>query len=296
MTLSDYLRAQLFRLDTAEQWRTSGDGLLLVLPTNGSGSYEALGTTHPLAAGDVLVLNPALRGLVQPTHRSTLTFQAFSLKLEHLSPLFTGQEICLLQGIVDTFKGAKSYPASGAVAQHCHRLLKEIPLGFDLEYRSCLLRIAATILAAEFAQAQPESGRANKTELPSLFQRLATDDLVHLSVGELAAKLGCSRRHLNRLFRQRFGMSVAALRMEVRLLRAASLLRAPNAKVINVAEECGFNHLGLFNTCFKRRFHKSPGEWRRVAQESSIPNDKDPNCLLHANGLCSWAATQPTTM
>jgi hypothetical protein len=75
---------------------------------------------------------------------------------------------------------------------------------------------------------------------------------------------------LNRLFHEFFGFSVAALRMEMRLLKAVSLLRDPNIKVINVAEQCGFNHLGLFNTCFKRRFGQTPGQWRKAASPAKV--------------------------
>jgi AraC-like DNA-binding protein len=62
--------------------------------------------------------------------------------------------------------------------------------------------------------------------------------------------------------------------MEMRLLKAISLLRDRDAKVINVAEQCGFNHLGLFNTCFRRRFGTSPGQWRKAASEDAriLPN------------------------
>src|ERR1019366_5200393 len=105
-----------------------------------------------------------------------------------------------------------------------------------------------------------------------VFEKLSTTDLVNLSVPELAGKFGVSRRHLNRLFHQHFGVSVAALRMEMRLLRAVALLWNPDAKVINVAEECGFNHLGLFNICFKRRFGTSPGQWRK----KGVPNEVSP--------------------
>ena len=98
-----------------------------------------------------------------------------------------------------------------------------------------------------------------------VFERLSSQELLSSSVGQLAEKFSCSRRHLNRLFHQHFGFSVAALRMEMRLVKAVSLLRDPNIKVINVAEQCGFNHLGLFNTCFKRRFGQTPGQWRKTA-------------------------------
>jgi hypothetical protein len=57
--------------------------------------------------------------------------------------------------------------------------------------------------------------------------------------------------------------------MEMRLLKAVSLLVDPDAKIIHVAEKCGFNHLGLFNTCFKRRFGASPSQWRKMVTQGS---------------------------
>jgi len=123
------------------------------------------------------------------------------------------------------------------------------------------------ILTVEFAVARPQRVGFIRVEehMLQVFERLTSQELLTLSVGDLAGKFSCSRRHLNRLFHQYFGFSVAALRMEMRLLKAVSLLRDPNIKVINVAEQCGFNHLGLFNTCFKRRFGQTPGHWRKTS-------------------------------
>src|SRR5208337_3036484 len=105
-------------------------------------------------------------------------------------------------------------------------------------------------------------------------------------------KFKCSRRHLNRLFHQYFGYSVASLRMEMRLLKAMSLLRDPDLKIIDAAEQCGFNHLGLFNACFKKRFGSTPGQWRKQSSNGENPaSDVDvghPSCPMHATGLCPW--------
>jgi AraC-like DNA-binding protein len=109
----------------------------------------------------------------------------------------------------------------------------------------------------------------------------------------MAHKFCCSRRHLNRLFHQHFGCSVASLRMEMRLLKALSLLRDQALKIINVAEECGFNHLGLFNACFKKRFGSTPSQWRKGAANGekggAALNVRHPACCLHTNGLCPLA-------
>jgi AraC-like DNA-binding protein len=132
-----------------------------------------------------------------------------------------------------------------------------------------------------------------------VFEQLSVDQLLGLSVEELAAKFGCSRRHLNRLFHQYFGFSVGALRMEMRLLKAVSLLRDIDAKVINVAAQCGFNHLGLFNTCFKKRFGISPGRWRKQAaqgkiQPATVPGE-DSACPLQVKGLCPLVGAHETS-
>jgi hypothetical protein len=62
--------------------------------------------------------------------------------------------------------------------------------------------------------------------------------------------------------------------MEMRLMKAVSLLVDPDVKIIHVAEKCGFNHLGLFNTCFRRRFGSSPGEWRKTVTQASNRSTK----------------------
>ena len=104
--------------------------------------------------------------------------------------------------------------------------------------------------------------------MEKVFESLSQDDFLNLSVPELASRFGCSRRHLTRLFHRYFGSSIGEFRTELRLIKVACLLRNPNLKIINVAEQCGFNHLGHFNALFKRRFGVSPGRWRKqIPQE-----------------------------
>jgi len=37
--------------------------------------------------------------------------------------------------------------------------------------------------------------------------------------------------------------------------------------VVTVATTCGYRHLGVFNSLFKRRFAMTPTEWRRSAAQ-----------------------------
>jgi len=296
MFSQEHLTLRLVRLKPSEKWIHRANGLSFVFPKGGGGKYVSKAVSQCLVPGDVLVLNRTQEGEggLCADERSEMVFWFFAANFEHLFPLFAGNEIRLLQNVIEGFKGTKLYGASSPLAGECHRLLAEVPPQFNLDHRSQLLRVVAAILDMEFKTAQPYRVGFVRAEehMIQVFEKLSANELLSLSVGELAARFGCSKRHLNRLFHQHFGFSVAAMRMEMRLLKAASLLRDPDTKVINVAEQSGFNHLGLFNTCFKRRFGASPGQWRKMSAQAEARSVRPVNdrlaCPLRSNGLCPW--------
>ena len=302
MLLQEHLVLRLARLEPSEKWIPRANALSFVFPKGGSGECVSKAVTQRLVPGDALVLNgtPEDDSGLCADGRSEMVFWFFAVNFEHLFPLFASKEICLLQNVSEGFKGIKLYGASSPLAKECHRLLAEVPPQFNLAHRSQLLRVVAAILSVEFKTAQPHRVGFVRSEehITQVFEKLSADEFLSLSVGELAARFGCSKRHLNRLFHQHFGFSVAAMRMEMRLLKAASLLRDPDTKVINVAEQCGFNHLGLFNTCFKRRFGNSPGQWRKsTAQaegQSVRPVNDSSVCPVRSMARARGPATSTT--
>jgi AraC-like DNA-binding protein len=293
----DYFALRLVRLKAPEEWLPQKEGLCFIFPIGGVGQYVNGSAAQRLVPGDILVWEGERGNKLCVSKGAEMIFWSFSLRLEHLLPLLAGSEVSLLQEVTENLKGSKLFPASTALAIKCHRLIEEVPPQFDLEYRGHLLRVAAAVLNQEFKTAHHQRVGLGRVEerVIRVFEQLSADQLLGLSVGELAGKFGCSRRHLNRLFHHYFGFSVGALRMEMRLLKAISLLRDVDAKVINVAEQCGFNHLGLFNTCFKRRFGISPGRWRKQSAQgktrpATVPGDGSA-CALRAKGLCLFVST-----
>lgn len=302
MLAQDYLTLRLVRLQTPHEWSHTQNGLSFVFPKGGAGRHVCGPDSQPLAPGDVLVVDGAAGGRLCAPARGELVFASFSVRFENMLPLFASNEIPLLQSVTDDFKRPKLYPAASPLAAECHRLLGELPAQFNLDHRSQLLRVAAAILTLELTNAHSRRAGFVRADdhMIQVFERLSSAELLSLSVDELAARFSCSRRHLSRLFHQHFGVSVATLRMEMRLLKAVSLLRNPDAKIISVAEQCGFNHLGLFNTCFKRRFGHSPGQWRKLTVEVEGPPGRlvadGPNCPLQTNGLCPWSGESPNSV
>ena len=266
MNPQDHLTLRLESLKASEELALKGDALNFVFAKSGGGKFTFTKAAHRLAPADILIFNAASGGKLEVADRKgEFRFGTFSVSIESLLPLFAGHEITLLHHLAESLRDSKIHPGSSPLAVECQQLLKMVPAQLGLDHRGQLIRIAASLLSAEFQtiQAQRGSSPGADNHVTQVFEKLTAAELISLSVGELAARFNCSRRHLNRLFHQHFGASVATLRMEMRLLKAVSLLRDPSAKIINVAEDCGFNHLGLFNTCFKRRFGTSPGQWRK---------------------------------
>lgn len=294
-----YLALQDIGLNACEEYSLEKEGFHFVLPKSGSGRYLSASQVLSLGAEELLVAKGSAGGKVR-AERTELHFQAFSLSLEQLFPLFAIQEIALLQRVMESFNTPRIWPAATAVATECRRLAAEAPRQNNLEHRCHLLKIAGNILESEFGRAQRQQmGSEGAAEhMAGVFDKLTTEEMLNLSAGAMAAKFGCSRRHLNRLFHRFLGHSITALRTEMRLLRAISLLRNPGLKVISVAGQCGFNHLGLFNNCFRRRFGLSPGEWRKQALlgEGHYCGTTRDNTLglLQAKGLFA-AAEAPET-
>jgi AraC-like DNA-binding protein len=294
----DHFKLRLVRLQPAEQWVNQSrneDEFTFVFIKGGFAKYVFPNATQRIVPGNILVFTKHSVGKLYAEEKSECVFATFSLLFEHLFPLFGSNEIGLLHNVMNNFKAGKIFSPGGAVAVECQPILEIAYTQPRLQQRSQLLRIVAAILSEEFKSIHTQRSGMGWAEdhMIQVFEKLSSTELLKLSVDELASKFSCSRRHLNRLFHQHFGLSITALRMEIRLLKAVSLLRNPREKVINVAEQCGFNHLGLFNTCFKKRYGTSPGQWRKLSlgaseNPSGRKAEGKPTCPLHANGLCPW--------
>jgi DNA-binding response OmpR family regulator/nitrogen-specific signal transduction histidine kinase len=76
-----------------------------------------------------------------------------------------------------------------------------------------------------------------------------------------ATAMAISRVHLNRKLRGLLGLRTSDFIRNLRLKRAAELLRAKSGTVSEIAYQVGFNHLSYFARCFKEQYGKLPSEY-----------------------------------
>ena len=137
------------------------------------------------------------------------------------------------------------------------------PAAGQLAGRCACLQLWAEAMAGLMSAGLAVSEDKLRGRFRRLVGQIPETELAGNTLAELSARLHCSERHFSRLFREEFGVSLRARQMELRLQRARHLLASSNAKIIHVALDSGYRHLGLFNILFKRRFGMTPSQWRR---------------------------------
>ena len=97
-----------------------------------------------------------------------------------------------------------------------------------------------------------------------------------LSLDEMAQCVGLSTAHFARMFRKSTGQTAHQFVLRQRLERGAEMLRAPSARVIDVAIACGFKTQQHFAQVFRSIWGVSPTRYRRdFDQQGPVGSEAD---------------------
>ncbi|MBO7748722.1 helix-turn-helix domain-containing protein [Paenibacillus sp. MWE-103] len=93
------------------------------------------------------------------------------------------------------------------------------------------------------------------------------------SLDEIAGRLGCTDRHLRRVFTAAYHVSPVQYLQTCRLLLAKNLLTDTDLPVLEVAMAAGFGSLRRFNGLFKKQYKLSPTALRKRTVEEKKHKD-----------------------
>src|SRR5262249_46226226 len=151
---------------------------------------------------------------------------------------------------------AQFLPSTHPVSQRFRLVVAQRTPNRELAERAELLGIVAAFfdegISDDPVQVAPATSARHRFQ--QIISQMPELELIHHPPEQLSHFLGCSPRHFNRLFRQHFGHSPRARQTELRLLKASQLLCDTEQKIVQIALDCGYRSLSLFNSLFKRRF------------------------------------------
>jgi len=110
-------------------------------------------------------------------------------------------------------------------------------------------------------------GSARLQRIKELVHVKMEDDL---SLDEMAQSVGLSTAHFARMFRKSTGETPHQFVLRQRIERAKAMLRAPDARVLDVAVACGFKTQQHFAQVFRDVCRVSPTEYRRDFVDSEV--------------------------
>lgn len=114
------------------------------------------------------------------------------------------------------------------------------------------------------APANDPPGRQHQVELiRKPLQQIQLHYQQDLPVRELAGLANLSESHFSRIFHKVLGQSVVEYLNEYRLRQAARLLDNTDARITDIALECGFPNISYFVRSFKQQYALTPTAYRR---------------------------------
>lgn len=94
-----------------------------------------------------------------------------------------------------------------------------------------------------------------------------------ISLTRFATKLGVTDRHLRRLFEEHLGAAPIDVAISKRLHLARLLLSQTSLSVTEIVFASGFNSIRRFNEAFRRKYKRTPREFRKEHKENAISSE-----------------------
>lgn len=241
------------------------------LVKEGSAEYQIDLEDYPVSSGDLVFIQPRILHTIALD--STELFQQEHFQSEtyvfHLNYLGANTtDICATRYLLPLMNEeytlpchiTPDHPAYASlknIFSQISRLYKEMPPGYELAIKSCLLQAVFLLLPYGV------SGKSQDTDSAS--EKLKTVlDYIHLhyadtlSIKELAAQCYFSEYYFMRFFKKHMHMTVIEYLNNLRMEKALELFEQGHTSIIEVSLSVGFHSLSYFHKVFREKFSMTP--------------------------------------
>ncbi|MEI3085293.1 MAG: helix-turn-helix transcriptional regulator [Oscillospiraceae bacterium] len=163
------------------------------------------------------------------------------------------------------------YGAAGPRCEHVFRELYESAAYLDYGFLQLKVMELLMLLGRIPRDNSSEPYRSAKQAelIRHLRDHLLTDREGYVSLSQLAAEHNISVSHLQKLFKQVYGVPVYHYIKEYRLEQAAVELVRSDRNVTQIAQNAGYDNASKFSECFKKRYGVTPTQYRARAKNAS---------------------------
>ncbi|MCC8050282.1 MAG: AraC family transcriptional regulator [Clostridiales bacterium] len=110
-----------------------------------------------------------------------------------------------------------------------------------------------------------EQELAKVNQIRSMMEFVEFHYMEDLTVEQIAKSVSISNSTCLRCFHEMLNTTPMQYVMEIRLKKAAALLRSTNKPAKNIALDCGFNDVSYFIKMFRLKYNSTPGKYRKLS-------------------------------
>lgn len=266
MAIRPHLVLQEAKLFAGADWRPESTGWVFAQATKGISYWIGGGKTCEVKPGMVFCAPPGLKAALRVSVLSAELLHWFAIDPNELVGVVSYRERKLIDSAAHSDVARWVYPADSETAKTFEQILR-VPSNQLLRRRVRMIELFFSVVASHQGAVQTDKQLDARGRIHEVLAGIPENQLLHITLPELARELNCSERHVSRMFREEIGVTFRSKQKELRLEKARHMLVSSDEKILNIALECGYRHLGLFSVLFKRRFKVTPSEMRRRSQE-----------------------------
>ena len=223
-------------------------------------------------AGEIVLVMPGILHSIAQDGEETMEYEniLFDAKI-----LFAEEgDACTMEFFQSFLEGTKSYspwidgsrPFHGRMRdciEQIDRLCEFRPKAYQLAVKGYLFQFFFHLFGNDGVEKSKENRKAME-RIKLILQIIEKDYREDLTVEEMAKALGFSQSHFMKFFKANMGKSFVQYLNDYRLTRAARFLAMTSRDVLEIAIDSGFSNISYFNRLFKKKFHMTPMEYRKI--------------------------------
>lgn len=225
-----------------------------------------------IRAGEIVLVMPGILHSIAQDGEETMEYEniLFDAKI-----LFAEEgDACTMEFFQSFLEGTKSYspwidgsrPFHGRMRdciEQMDRLCEFRPKAYQLAVKGYLFQFFFHLFGNDGVEKSKENRKAME-RIKLILQKIEKDYREDLTVEEMAKALGFSQSHFMKFFKANMGKSFVQYLNDYRLTRAARFLAMTSRDVLEIAIDSGFSNISYFNRLFKKKFHMTPMEYRKI--------------------------------
>ena len=265
-------RMQHFPLDYNESMRCQREFWKIIYIISGYGKKIINNRKYSMSAGSLFVIHP--------DDKTTFDIKSESIDIYNIlfMPAFIVDEIKGLKSDFNFFaifdrnfqKASPEYREMLYVldsSKEIELLIKKIEREYQQQAPNYRNMIKLYLLALLINISRLSSNRANKEKKKNIVRYIEHIIEEHsyedFNLSELAEKVGLSKSHMCRLFKEITGETIMASLLKKRLSEAEQMLKSGKLNISEVCFNCGFNNLSYFYRAFIAKNGMNPGDFKK---------------------------------